>query len=58
MGTVYVYENIWDPQIGKELPCVREIGNREDPFAVAVKKDDIVGHLQQSTQSLMMGLWY
>ena len=28
------------------LPCIREVGNRHDPYAIAVKKDEnVIGHL-------------
>ena len=33
-------------RIGEVLPCVREVGNRHDPYVIAVKKDElVVGHL-------------
>ena len=45
----HIYKEIWSPQLDEILSCVREIGNREDPFAVAVMKDsNIVGHLPRS----------
>ena len=42
----HVYQEVWEVCIGEILPCIREVGNRHDPYAIAVKKDDIVvGHL-------------
>ena len=47
------YKDIWEnPIIGEELKCQREIGNRYDPFAVAILKqkdghDTIVGHVSR-----------
>ena len=34
----HVYKDNWDAPIGEELYCEREIGNRSDPCAVAVKQ--------------------
>ena len=42
----HVYQDVWEVNIGEILPCTREIGNRHDPYAVAVWKDGIVvGHV-------------
>ena len=42
----HVYQEVWEVHIGEILPCVREVGNRHDPYAIAVKKDElVVGHL-------------
>lgn len=42
----HVYGALWDPQVGEILQCARETGNREDPFAVAVKNSSgTVGHV-------------
>ena len=42
----HVYKDIWDAVDGEILECFREVTNRRDPFAVAVKKQGvIVGHL-------------
>ena len=42
----HIYKEIWTPKIGKEDKCQCEPGNREDPYAVAIKKDDsVVGHI-------------
>ncbi len=32
----HVYQGVWDPTIGEELPCRKEHGNTQDPYAVAV----------------------
>ena len=34
----HVYKEDWTPVIGEVLSCEREIGNRHDPQAVAVKR--------------------
>ena len=42
----HVYKDIWEAAEGEVLPCIRELHNLQDPFAVAVKKDStIVGHI-------------
>ena len=42
----HVYQEVWEVLIGEVLSCVREAGNRHDPYAIAVKKDKLViGHL-------------
>ena len=35
----HVYQGVWEVCIGEILPCIREVGNRHDPYAIAVKKD-------------------
>ena len=32
----HVYQCVWTPIVGKELPCRKENGNTQDPFTVAV----------------------
>ena len=52
----HVYRDIWAASIGEELPCECQEGNREDAYAVAVKKNgNIVGHVPRkiSTTSFM-----
>ena len=42
----HVYKEIWNPYIGEELFCARELTNLHDPFAIAVvKSDQTVGHV-------------
>ena len=42
----HVYVHTWVPSHRDVLSCSRERGNRTDPFAVAVKKEEvIVGHV-------------
>ena len=42
----HVYQSIWTVVVGESLPCLRERGNPEDPYAVSVNKDqEIVGHV-------------
>ena len=44
----HVYKEIWTPEIGENFHCTQESDNREDPFAVAVRKgSDTVGHVPQ-----------
>ena len=33
----HVNKELWTPYVGENLQCIRESGNRDDPFAVAVK---------------------
>ena len=47
----HVYNNIWDASsdVGEELICKREPGNRVDTHAVAITKDDVtVGHVPRA----------
>ena len=42
----HVYQCEWTPVLGEELQCQRESTNANDPYAVAVRKDDnVVGHV-------------
>jgi len=42
----HIHKNIWNPSLGEELTCSREVENTQDPFAVAVKRrTTIVGHV-------------
>ena len=35
----HMYKEVWNTAMdGTELPCEREIGNANDPFAIAIKK--------------------
>ena len=34
----HVYQSVWEAVNGEVLECSREIGNRSDPYAVAVTK--------------------
>ena len=44
-----MYKEIWDPKIGEVMPYKSEVGNSEDPLAVALKRDGvIVGHMPRS----------
>ena len=46
----HVYKDRWTPRVGETLQCLREEGNREDRFAVAVYKDQgIVSRVPRST---------
>ena len=45
----HVYKEIWDAELNEELTCEREVGNRSNTFAVAMKKDSVtVGHVPQA----------
>ena len=52
----HVYRSVWEAAIGEELMCVREVGNRTDPYAVDVVKPQsgelTVGHLSRKISSL------
>ena len=42
----HIYKEVWTPFIGERLGCAREKSNREDPFAVAMKRGtEMVGHV-------------
>ena len=42
----HVYQEVWEVHIDEVLPCVKEAGNRHYPYAITVKKDElVVGHL-------------
>ena len=51
----HVYKAIWNPVIGEVLVCEQEIDNNEDSCAIAVKLDDIVGHVPQEISRIC---WY
>lgn len=50
----HVYCKIWTPYINETLVCHRELGNLEDPYAVAVVKDDdiVVGHIPRKISTM------
>ena len=41
----HVYQEVWEVRIGEVLPCLREVRNRHDPYAIAVKDELVIGHL-------------
>ena len=42
----HIFRTIWDAVIGERLQCVQEVGNVEDRYAMAVRRDDsVVGHI-------------
>ncbi len=42
----HVYQGVWAPTIGEKLPCRKENGNTQDPYAVAVLDGvKVVGHV-------------
>ena len=43
-----MYKEIWNAELDEELTCEREVGNRNNTFAVAMQKDSVtVGHVPQ-----------
>lgn len=49
----HIYKEVWDAEVDEELLCEREVGNRSDTFAVAVKKGAVtVGHVPQNISSI------
>ena len=53
------YSTIWEPVMGEELQCDREVDNLHDPYAVSVLKyRQIVGHAPHSIyRSCSVFLW-
>ena len=47
MDITFITEEIWEASHGETFDCMRETGNRFDPFAVAVisKDGEIIGHV-------------
>ena len=42
----HVYGDIWTPTVGESLICKQQIGNLNDPYAVAIKKgSEVIGHV-------------
>lgn len=42
----HIYGRIWSTTVDEQLECKLELGNREDPYAVAVvKNEEVVGHV-------------
>ena len=49
----HVYKEVWNAEVNEELRCEREVGNRNDTFAVAVKKGTVtVGHAPRTISSI------
>ena len=45
----HIYKEVWTPFIEERLGCARERSNREDPFAVAMKRStETGGHVQRT----------
>ena len=43
------YSAVWEPVMGEELQCGREVDNPHDPYTVSVLKcRQIVGHIPRS----------
>ena len=41
----HVYQCIWTPNVGEELPCRKEYGNTQDLFTVAVLHGTTTYHM-------------
>ena len=51
----HIYKEVWTPFIGERLGCAREKSNREDPFAVAMKRGtETVGHVPRTISFICM----
>ena len=50
----HVYKEVWDALVGEELPCRRDLGNPQDPFAVAMVRapSGTVGHVVRKISSV------
>ena len=49
----HVYNELWTLHVGDNLQCIPDSGNRDDPFAVAVKHGiDTVGHVSQKVSCI------
>ena len=49
----HVYQSVWTPTVGEELPCRREPGNIQDPFSVSIMNGtDVVGHVPKKISSI------
>lgn len=49
----HAYKDIWQPDVGEELRCQREVGNLVDAFAVAVMREEtVVGHVPKKISSI------
>lgn len=47
------YQHIWEAVVGETLPCNREVGNIHNPYAVSIKKGDlVVGHVPKKVLCL------
>ena len=51
----HVYQSVWTPTVGEELPCRKEPGNIQDPFSVSiVNGTDVVGHVPKKISSMFL----
>ena len=49
----HVYQSVWSPTAGEQLPCRKENGNIQDPFSVAImERSNIVGHVPKKISSI------
>ena len=46
------YKSIWEAEMGEILACIREPSNVHDPYAVAVVRYSIVGHVPRKFSSI------
>ena len=55
----HVYKDLWNVTPGETLTCIKEWGNRNDVFAVAVQTDDnIVGHIATLAKFVCLYAFY
>jgi len=51
----HVYKEIWEASWGQAFPCLQEVGNAFDPFAISVVQDsDIIGQNISAACSLFL----
>ena len=55
-----MYKEIWEASCGQVFPCLREVGNAFDPFAVSVVRDS-AGYNRPRAQKnfgTLLAFWY
>ena len=53
MVSMFNYNELWTLHVRDNLQCIPDSGNRDDPFAVAVKHGiDTVGHVPQKVSCI------
>ena len=51
----HIYQHEWTPVLGKDLQCQRESSNANDPYVVAVmKEDNAVGRVPRRISALFI----
>ena len=49
----HVYFTIWTPVVGEELVLRRQPDNEHDPYAVAVKDEEVAGHVPRNISQVV-----